>query len=76
MKYEMTEQRREQLERVFTYHSPKDDQPERYVAIRNKAKELAILIVEETPFSREQATALTSLETAIFWANAAIARNE
>lgn len=29
-----------------------------------------------TPKSREQSTALTNLDQVVFWANAAIARNE
>ena len=64
------------LENNFTYHSPKPGQQEKYVAIREKAKELAYLIKELTPSSREQSVALTELETSVFWANAAIARNE
>ena len=31
---------------------------------------------EKAPQSREQSLALTNVEQAIFWANAAIARNE
>lgn len=65
-----------QLENNFTYHNPKPGQPEKYQVLREKAKELAYLIKELTPKSREQSVALTELETAIFWANAAIARNE
>ena len=76
MKYETTEKNAAQLKSAFTYHSPKDDQPTRYVAIRDKAHELAQLIVGEVPPSREQSVALTHLETAVFWANAGIARNE
>lgn len=64
------------LENNFTYHAPKHGQQERYVAIRDKAKELAYLIKNTTPASREQSVSLTELETAVFWANAAIARNE
>lgn len=60
----------------FKYHPPKDDQAERYVAIRDKAKELALLFNELTPGSREQSEAFTCLENAVMWANAAIARNE
>jgi hypothetical protein len=63
------------LENNFTYHAPMPGQQERYVALREKAKELAYLIRELTPKSREQSVAMTELETAIFWANAAIARN-
>ena len=60
----------------FVYHAPKDDQPDRYVVIRDKGKELAMTICENTPQSREQSVALTQLEDVIMWANAAIARNE
>lgn len=64
------------IENNFVYHSPKGDQQERYVAIRDKAKELALLINNCTPASREQSVAFTQLEDAVMWANAAIARNE
>jgi hypothetical protein len=66
----------DQLENTFTYHAPKDDQPERYVMLRDKAKDLAYTIVTFTPVSREQSLAITHLEEAIFYANAAIARHE
>lgn len=66
----------ETIENNFTYHAPKPGQNEKYIQIREKAKELAYLIVELTPKSREQSVALTELETSVFWANAAIARNE
>lgn len=64
------------IQKNFKYHSPKDDQPERYELIRKIAKELAITINENTPHSREQSLAFTKLEEAVMWANAAIARNE
>lgn len=67
---------RERIENDFTYHAPKGDQAERYVKLREKAKEYALLIVELTPASREQSLALTHLENATFYANASIARNE
>jgi len=68
--------KQQQIEHNFTYHAPKPGQPEKYTALRAKAKELALLIGDLTPASREQSVALTALETAVFWANAAIARNE
>lgn len=64
------------LDQVFTYHAPKGTQQERYVALRNKAKELAVLVQETTPESREQSLALTALQQSVMWANAAIAINE
>jgi hypothetical protein len=65
-----------ELDNNFTYHAPKPGQPERYQALRSKAKELAELFEKECPASRERSVAMTQLETAVFWANAAIARNE
>lgn len=70
------EKKREQVERNFVYHPPKDGQPERYQKIRGKAKELALLLCEECPPSREASLAMTNLENAVMWANAAIARHE
>ncbi len=61
---------------IFTYHAPKDGQSERYVLLREKAKELALLMNTCCPESRELSVARTNLEQATFWANAAIARNE
>ncbi len=63
------------IENNFTYHAPKPGQPEQYEKLRDKAKEFAYLIAELCPQSREQSVALTHLETAVMWANAAIARN-
>lgn len=61
---------------TFTYHAPKGIQPEKYNALREKAKELGLLITELTPISREQSLALTDLQRCIMMANAAIALNE
>lgn len=66
----------EELDTRFTYHSPKADQAERYVKIRNAQKALAELVVELCPDSREQSLAITKLEEAGYWANASIARRE
>ena len=64
------------IENAFTYHAQKDGQPEKYQAIREKAKELAYLIQELVPPSREQSLAMTKLEECSMWANAGIARND
>ena len=64
-----------QIENNFMYHAPKEGQPEKYEAIREKAKELAYLIDEACPNSREKSFAMTNLETAVMWANASRARN-
>ena len=67
---------RNEIENRFTYHSPKEDQPERYVSIRDAAKMFATLIIQIVPESREQSLAITKIEEAVMWANAGIARNE
>jgi hypothetical protein len=65
----------DQIENNFKYHAPKEGQPAKYESLRNKAKELAYLIEEVCPNSREKSVALTNLETSVMWANASIARN-
>ena len=73
----MTEQELlKRIENDFTYHAPKDDQVARYQAIRDKALKFAYFLIAATPQSREQSLALTHLEEVVFFANAAIARNE
>lgn len=68
--------RNKEIESRFTYHKPKEDQPERYDRIRYKAKMLAAYINEYCPESREKSIAITKIEEAVMWANASIARNE
>jgi len=49
----------------FTYHAPKEGQPERYQLIRNHAYELADLISTLCPESRELSLAITKIEEAV-----------
>lgn len=65
-----------QIENNFSYHPPKSGQQERYELLRSSAKHLAKDIETHCPASREKALAMTNLEQAVMWANAAIARNE
>ena len=65
-----------ELMKRFTYHPPTGDQPRRYHAVRELAKEMALEIDSLCPDSREKALAITKLEEVVFWANASIARNE
>ncbi|WP_438310818.1 Acb2/Tad1 domain-containing protein [Sporosarcina sp. FA9] len=64
------------LDNAYSYHAPKGDQTARYEAIRSKAKELAHMIDELCPNSREKSVAQTNLEQTTMWANASIARND
>jgi len=65
-----------EIEKRFTYHPPKEGQPKKYEKLRMLAKELAYLITNLCPDSRERSLALTKLDEVVMWANAAIARNE
>lgn len=66
----------DQIKNNFSYHKPKEDQLNRYQGIREYAKVLAKVIEASCPVSREKSLAMTNLEQAVMWANAAIARNE
>jgi hypothetical protein len=66
----------EDLANRFSYHAPKESQPERYHDIRAEVHAAATVINNRCPESREKSLAITHLEEAVFWANAAIARNE
>ena len=64
------------IENNFTYHPPKGIQAKRYEELRGYFKDLAMAVLVACPESRERSLALTKLEEAVMWANAAIARNE
>ena len=59
----------------FTYHPPSPEQIPVYQEIRNTGHEFARLISVYATDSRELSLALTAIEEAVMWANAAIARN-
>lgn len=63
----------ENLDNWFTYHAPKTGQTVNYVAIRDKAKEFAELIVKNTPSCADQTAAIRKIREAVMTANAAIA---
>lgn len=64
------------LDRVFSYHKPKDDQPHRYEAIRAGARRFAQEILAMCPESPERTLALRDVQRAVMMANASIAINE
>lgn len=75
-KYTETDQQKRTRTNNFTYHRPVEDQPGRYEYIRDNAGSLAEALNRLCPPSRELSLAMTKLEEVVFWANAAIARNE
>jgi hypothetical protein len=68
---------RGQLEHRFGYHKPPDaETAAAHGQVRQILLDAADAVVEQTgPSTREQSLAVTKLEEAMFWANAAIARN-
>lgn len=63
----------ESIEEMFTYHAPEPGQPEKYQAIRDAAKDLARVIVENTPGCADQSASIRLLRESVMTANAAIA---
>jgi len=74
--YDVDMTTQEDLSIRFTYHAPKGNQADRYVTIRDGAKDFAELLCRMAPESRELSLAITHLEESVMWANAAIARRE
>lgn len=74
--YDIEPKAQKLLDNNFVYHAPKPGQPERYAELRAEAKAFAEYLSHMCPVSRELSVAITHLETCVFWANAAIARNE
>lgn len=66
----------EALEQRFNFHPAKTrDKQDRHELVRKVCLEVAESIVDITGApTREQSRAITKLEEAMFWANAAIAR--
>lgn len=64
------------LEHVFSHHAPTVPQQDIYIRLRTAAKAYAKTLLDYCPESRERYLALTSLQDASMWANAAVAINE
>jgi hypothetical protein len=59
------------LSKRFEYHPPRT---EMHQDVRSECLSIALSFNESLPEGREKALAITKLEEAMFWANAAIAR--
>ena len=64
------------LKNRFTYHKPKDGQPDIYVKIREKALELGVAIDRLVPDCPEKVHAIDKIDEAVMWANAGVSRHE
>lgn len=66
----------EELEHRYSYHAPTPDKIKIHEYVRKSGLELAKDIAAMCPDGREKSLALTRVEEAIMWANAAIARSD
>ena len=62
-----------EIDDIFTYHPPVEDQPQRYVAIREAARAFAKVLVANTKTSADQTAAIRLLRESVMTANASIA---
>lgn len=65
----------DQIENAFTYHRPTTADVMLLDSVRTQAKDLALALDTLCPNSREKSLAITKLEEAVMWANAAIVRH-
>jgi hypothetical protein len=66
-----------ELKNRFAYHKPSNEQvAARHALVRNNCLDLAQKIIDLTPPGSEQDDAIKKPEEVMFWANAAIARNQ
>jgi hypothetical protein len=63
----------EEIHTRFGYHPATEITGPKHDAVRNRFMGLALWIAETTPLGRHQSLALTALQEAMMWANAAIA---
>ncbi len=61
------------VEDIFTFHPPTTEQIKYYVAIREKAKEFAQLILDVCPPCADRTVAIRRLREVVMVANASIA---
>jgi hypothetical protein len=65
----------EDIEHRFAYHAPNAERVQTHERIRAEIGYVAGFLEYKLPDGREKSLAITKLEEAMFWANAAIARN-
>jgi len=61
------------LNHIFTYHPPTEEQKDDYYDLRESAKAFARTIIQKTPDSADQTAAIRLVREALMTANAAIA---
>lgn len=67
---------RDEVARRFRHYPPSESRAAQHVAIRSAVADAAGALADTLPEGREKSLAITALEEATFWANAALARSE
>ena len=70
---EMPDREREELENRFRFHPATKVTGPKHDEVRNTLRAVALWVLDDIPPSRERSLALTSLQEAMMWCNAAIA---
>lgn len=66
---------RKDIENRFAFHAaPDEEKRNEHTAVRTACKQLAAKLNKSLPEGREKSLAVTKIEEAMFWANAALAR--
>ena len=71
----LTKMDRSQIEDAFTYHAPSKEQVDDMLEIREKAKELAYLLINKCPPCADRSSVLRRLRNVVMEANASIILN-
>ncbi len=67
----------EDIENRFAFHAATtQEKRDEHTSVRAAHRDLALKVWADVPDGREKSLALTKLEEAMFWSNAAIARNK
>lgn len=66
---------RDRMENDFAYHAPDAEKARKHEGVRAAARAFARFVADACPEGREQSLAITKIEEAMMWANAALARN-
>ena len=71
----MPHYQKDYLDNVFKYHKPDYEKGKAHALIRHECHKLAGVINELCPISTETVEAIKHIQSAMFWANASLARH-
>lgn len=66
----------DKLEKIFSYQPPKAGNLQKFLAVREKAKELAYVLETNCPATLDRTEAINKLRECVMWANASISLDD